>query len=445
MDTGARTGWREWIARNIASLRDHLRIPLYANAYALIANQAFTSVLGFLYWILAARLYPSEVVGKNSAILSTVLFVAAVAELSFEAAMIRFVPRAGQKTTRLILYGMGINLAAALLVGLLLIILGPYFSLTASLMDELDFWPGWLVLAGMAWCVFYVQDGVLIGMRQALWVAAKNTLHSVVKISLLVVLALLGSNYGLLISWFGPVPLLLLAVLALVLWRFMPGHLARDVSTTRPVHRREVIRSTSGDYLGSLLYEAGVRIMPLLVLNRLGESFTAYYYQSWVVATPMYLVAVNMASSFAVEASADMDRIGQTSRRILRQMARLILPAAALLWLAAPLILSFFGQEYAAQATPLLRWLLLAALPLTLNTWYLNYVRVTGNVPAIILVQGAISLLAVLGSLLWIPAMGIAAIGLAWLVAQSVVAVGVLARMAPALLAPASPKVEESE
>lgn len=441
MGSGTSLARRNQLTRSVEALRDHLRIPLYANAYALIANQMLTSALGFLYWIVAARLYPTEVVGKNSAILSTILFVATAAELSFKAAMIRFVPRAGHKTGRLVGYALAVNLSAAFLLGLLVVTVGPHFSLTASLMESVDFWPGWLILAGMAWCVFYVQDGVLIGMRHALWVAVKNTMHSVIKIALLGLLVWLAAEYGILLSWFGPVPVLILAVQALILWRFLPAHKLMDTSQTRPVHRQEVFRSTLGDYAGSLLFESGVRILPLLVLNRLGEAQTAYYYQAWVVASPVYMLATNMASSFAVEASANMTRIGQTSRRILRQMARIIAPAVLLLWLVTPVMLYFFGPAYARESTPLLRWMLLATLPLTINTWFLNYARVTGNVRAIILVQGMTSLLAVGGSALWIGGHGIAAIGLAWLLAQTLVAMGVMARMAPALLSSHEPEL----
>src|SRR5437016_588970 len=49
------------------SLVAHLRLPLFRNGYALLFGSAATSGLGLLYWVFAARFYPAELVGINSA------------------------------------------------------------------------------------------------------------------------------------------------------------------------------------------------------------------------------------------------------------------------------------------------------------------------------------------------------------------------------------------
>src|SRR5439155_1593360 len=48
-------------------LREDWRDPLLRNGYALIVNIGATSLLGFLYWLLAAHLYPRSTVGLGSA------------------------------------------------------------------------------------------------------------------------------------------------------------------------------------------------------------------------------------------------------------------------------------------------------------------------------------------------------------------------------------------
>ena len=47
-------------------LREDWRDPLLRNGYALIVNIGATSLLGFLYWLLAAHLYPRSAVGLAS-------------------------------------------------------------------------------------------------------------------------------------------------------------------------------------------------------------------------------------------------------------------------------------------------------------------------------------------------------------------------------------------
>lgn len=421
------------IQKFTGSVREHLSVPLYANAYMLVTNQAATAVLGLLYWTLAARLYPVEVVGENSAIISSIIFLAMLSELSLKSAMTRFVPRAGAKTTNLILTTLGINMLAAVLISSFLLTVGKHIAITADLLTDISFSPIWLVLAAMIWTVFYVQDGILTGMRQAKWVLIKNILLSLSKIILLIFFFRSFASMGLVISWFLPAPFIVLGFGALIFWRFLPEHLKLDLSLTRAITRSELFTSIGGDYLGGILAETSTRLLPLLVLYFLGKGPTAYFNQAWVVATPFYLVATNMGSSFVVESSANMKQIALHSRRILRQMLLLLVPAVALMWLGAPLLLHVFGKSYAEESFVLLRWLMLATWPFMLNAWFLSYARVLGKAKSIVAVQAA-QLVVTLGiSYLWLPLYGIKSVGIAWFLAQCLIAAGVLTRAIPIL------------
>lgn len=140
-----------------------------------------------------------------------------------------------------------------------------------------------------------------------------------------------------------------------------------------PFTSRQVVTSTAGDYVGSLLNGACLRLLPLLVISLLGSSANAYFYQAWTVALPLELIAFSMTSSFTVEAAANMNQIAAYSRRTLRHIALLIIPMALGLFLAAPFGLGLFGEIYAHEGTTLLRWLVLATPSLVVNTWYLSH------------------------------------------------------------------------
>lgn len=425
------------MTRAISQFIEHLHTPLYANAYALIANQIASAGLGFLYWLLAARLYTPDVVGQSSATISTLLFLAALAEFSLKSAMTRFVPRAGTRTPRLIVYTYSVNLLAAALVSSIFFFAGSHFQFAKNLFADIPVPISWLVLTTMVWCIFYVQDGVLTGLRQAVWVLIENSLYNVAKIVLLIVGVRLFLDHGIVASWFLPTPLLVLLVTALIFWRFVPQHIAATNTRATTITPRQVVTSVTGDHIGTLLAETSARLLPLLVLERLGKSENAYFYQAWVIATTLYYIAGNMTSSFTVEAAANLGQITVYSRRILLHMARLIAPMALAVFIAAPLGLSLFGAVYAREGTTLLRWLSAAILPVIFNTWYLSYARVTGHIKAIILCQGLVSVLTLGLSYLWLPTYGIVSIGIAWLISQSLVAVLVAVKTAPMLLSSA--------
>src|SRR5438874_12154329 len=61
------------------SPRDRLALlagdPLLRSAYSLMLNVILTSALGVAFWILAARIFPSDIVGRDSALVSAMVTI----------------------------------------------------------------------------------------------------------------------------------------------------------------------------------------------------------------------------------------------------------------------------------------------------------------------------------------------------------------------------------
>src|SRR4051795_4893269 len=81
-------------------LLEHARVPLHRDAYALTINAGFTAATGFVYWIVAAKAYPPHAVGVNSALISSMMFLAGIAGLNLPNLLVRFLPEAGRRTGR---------------------------------------------------------------------------------------------------------------------------------------------------------------------------------------------------------------------------------------------------------------------------------------------------------------------------------------------------------
>lgn len=423
------------VQRLFSQIKQQFLVPMYANAYALIFNQFVSAGMGVLYWAAAARLYSAEMVGQNTAIISTMLFLSALAELSLKSAMTRFVPRAGKQIVRLLVYAYALNIAAALFVTIAFFVLGRYFHFTFALLADTRLLPFLLLAVPLTWTIFYVQDGILTGLREAKWVLYENSIYNFSKIVILVVVSLVSENrYGIVASWFLPAPFLILLVNGLIFFKFVPRYLAQNNTRAAGITARQVASSVAGDHVGTIFAEACVRLLPLLVLNTLGKSANAYFYQAWLVGNTIYLTAYNMSSSFSVEASSNLQQIAVFSRRILIQKGRLIVPLAAAVLVLAPFALRVFGEDYAENGTTLLRWLALAAFPMILNIWYLGYARVVGKIGGVIRNQAIVSFLTLGLSYLGLPMLGITSVGIAWFIAQTAVALIVAVETAPILL-----------
>ena len=110
----------------------HLRTPLYRNSYALVVSAAGTAVLGLLYWTVAARKYAAHEVGVQSVVISTLLFLAGLAQLSLNSVLIRFVPVAGSRSGRIIAVGYAVSAAAAIAIATVFVIGTPFWSPTLT-------------------------------------------------------------------------------------------------------------------------------------------------------------------------------------------------------------------------------------------------------------------------------------------------------------------------
>lgn len=404
----------------------HLRDPLYRNGYALVFSSTATSALGIFYWLLAAHLYPAETIGVNAGLLSALNFLASFAQLNLLNALNRFLPTAGSATKRLIVGAYFTSMAVAL-VGALLFLVGlPWWAPALGMLR--DHW--WLTLTFvggvMVYCIFALQDGVLVGLRQATWVPVENLAFAVAKLLLLALSVTFFGDYGIYASWLLPMALVLLPVNWLIFRRLLPNHLAATQGQTAPLQAADVVRYVAGDYFGSLIWTATICLMPLLVLHRAGATANGYYYMAWTITYALYLISRNMGMSLVTEAALAPTQLLTLSYRTLSQSFRLLTPLVLLLTVGAPWLLRFFGADYAAEATTLLRLLILSTLPGIVTTVYMAMVRSQRRLKALIIVNFTLCLAVLTISYLFLDRYGTVAVGWAWLISQSVVALVLL-------------------
>jgi len=410
----------------VANLFNQLKSPLVLNGYALVFSSGATSVLGIGYWILAARLYSEEVVGLNSAVITSMFFLANVSQFNLMHALNRFVPSAGQQTTGLVLKSylvsvvMAVVASAVFLTGL---------GLWAPSLSGLRSSPAesvWFIFATVSWCIFVLQDSVLIGLRQAKWVPLENILYAVVKLMLLVVFATALPEGGIFMSWTVPVLFLTLPVNALIFFRLIPAHVRTVPAEGTPIGTKNIVRFVAGDYLSSLVWMTTIALLPLMILERLGASASAHFYLAWNITYALYSVSSNMGMSLVTEGARDEAKLNFYSYQALQQILRLIIPAVALIVVGAPFILRLYGENYATEGSILLQLLSLSAVPYAFVALYISMARVQRHIYKIFSVFVVLCTVVLVSAYFLSSAYGITGIGLAWLVGQSAVAAALL-------------------
>ena len=76
----------------VSRTRAHLSEPLFRNAYSLMVNSIMSSGLGLVFWIVAARIYPTETVGRDSAMVAAMVTLLTICQLNLGNAIPRFMP-----------------------------------------------------------------------------------------------------------------------------------------------------------------------------------------------------------------------------------------------------------------------------------------------------------------------------------------------------------------
>lgn len=394
---------------------------LFRNAIYLILNSVITSISGFVFWIIAARLYSPESVGFASATISAIILLALISQFGLNDGLTRFLPSYGDKASELIsscltlvvLISLGIAVIFIAGINIWSPVLSPILQQPVLLVS--------FVVITVTQAVFFLSQQLFMAKRRAIFTLLQGLIASVFKIVLLVILAILFSGISIFISWGAA---LLLAVLAFFLFLSFNSTLNNNI---RPSINRDAVKKIIGfslnNYLSSILLSAPAQILPLMIINILGAEKNAYFYIAWSLSNFLTVVVTAVSSSLFVEGSHDGLRTIKPIKQSFKLIFVFIIPLILAFILLGDKLLDLFGNRYSENATNLLRLLAFSSLPLSVNFIYVSIMRVQMNVQKITILSGFILLLTLGLSYLLIPLHGINGVGIAWLIAQSTAAI----------------------
>ncbi|MFF7215627.1 lipopolysaccharide biosynthesis protein [Streptomyces sp. NPDC008238] len=394
---------------------------LFRNAYALMLNTGVSAVLGLGYWLVAARYYTEDAVGQGSAAIAAMKFLAGLTAVTLTGALARFIPVSGRRTGRLI-FGTyaGSSAVVALAAAVFLLTLdfwGPSYRFLHGPVNGLGF-----LAAVVGWSLLTLQDGVLTGLRSAVWVPVGNTVFSAAKLALLVGIAAAVPTAGVFVSWVAAIALSVVPLGWLVFRRLVPRHVKATEGTTAAPRPREMRRFVAGDATGSFFALAVVYLVPVIVASQISSEDNAYFYITMTIGGTIDLLAINMGASLTVEGAHDPSRIAENCRAALRRMARIMVPIALFMVVFAPQILGVFGEGYAREGAPLLRLLALCSLTRVLIEVYFGILRAQSRTGLLAVLQGLLCVLVLGFTLALLGPLGITGAGWAELGSLVVIA-----------------------
>jgi len=155
----------------------------------------------------------------------------------------------------------------------------------------------WFLLSTLAWCLFVIQDSVLIALGRALWVPIENAVFSLLKLGLLAALAALVPVYGIFVSWTIAMLVSVAGVNLIIFARLIRPVSERAGEAVSSVRDRAFARYFAADYACSIAWLSTTNLMPVIVTAVAGATTNAYWALAYAVALPLYAFGQNIGTS----------------------------------------------------------------------------------------------------------------------------------------------------
>lgn len=405
---------------DVSRLRHYLSAPLYRNSLFLIANTVVPTGLGFFFWMVVARFYTPYEVGVGSAIISAVFFLALLGTIGLDVAIIRFLPK-DPKPIQLINVCLTLTGIVALVIGgIFLAGLGLWSPKLIFVRERPVFALAFLVFT-FGWTLSGVIGSVFIAKRRAEFNLAKNTIISLLKIPLPILLVLFFHAFGIVSSWGVATGIAVLACLFLFLPRVQESY--KPVPNLDLNIVKKIWKYSVGNYFASILAATPSFILPIMIVNILSGEQNAYFYVAWTIAAIPFSIPGAASQSLFAEGSHFEDKLSINARRALKFALVLLVPTIILLVVLGKWLLLAFGASYSSNALTLLWILGASSIFVGINSVYYSILLVQHRIRELLVLRGLITLVVLVASAFVMRAIGIVGIGYAWLGAQALVSV----------------------
>lgn len=395
-------------------LKSILQDSLFQNASYLFFTTVVNSIGGFVFWTLTARSVAPDQVGIASSTISTIVFVANVSGFGLGFGYIRFLresPASKQLFYFLVLLTTGLSLVA----GATFLVLMP--ALSPGLYQHITGF--WIRLDVLLLVIALANSNLLlnffIAQRAAGFGFIQIVLFNFIRIVSLLLMEMATSKEIVTIT---TVAFIIANITTFLV--FVPRFRDENTSGKHPNQNLiiQILSYSFANHIASLFIDLPIMLFPLLVLEILGESSSAYIYMAWTISLFISAPGIALASSALTESCHTPARTREILLRSLAYSISVTVPMALMIGIGAHLFLSIFGQDYIENATSLLRILAITAPIVGINGILYSYLRSKSMHAELISISFSVSVMAFLLASAMMRSIGIVASGYGYFLSQ---------------------------
>lgn len=361
-----------------ASVRRILRRnqDLLRNASSLAATTGITSLLGFAFWIYAARVFSTTAVGYGSAAISTMMLLGTIGMFGLDTMLIGELPNRGNRG--------GLTMAACIAAFVMSFILGLGFALVSLAFGthfvEVNGTVGRIAIfsfgVGITGATL-VFDAATIGLMRGGLQLSRNSAFSIIKmVALPAVAVVLRDRYGvgILIAWVLGTVISLLPIAIMI--KRSGGRILYRPDWENLWHLRKL--ALAHNWL-NLAINIPVKLIAVLVAVVVTPAANGAYYIATMISTFLFMVPQSLSTVLFAVASAAPEKFAEKLRFVIRASLVIGIPGGLVMGLGSHYILAAFGSKYAALATGPLWLLIVGYIPGLPNSLYITVARAKGR------------------------------------------------------------------
>jgi len=382
---------------------------LHRNSVLITLTMFANAGIGFVFWLIAARLFADETVGISTAMISSLSLVILLSRLGFNQSLVRYFPEGNQ--SKLFSSAFVTTTGAGLGIGVMLTLLSEPLSLGFEL--------SLLGVSGGLFLLFIVADSLegvagqcFVALKRAEYYLAQKILLGT-RILLLPVLAVFNS------------PLAIFTAFGLSFFAsnvFSLYGLSRFNVSFERFKSDFVFESASysgKNYVIDLFLSAPKHLVPIIVVGLVGGRLAAYYYFAHkIVGTMILTFPTSFSLSLFVEGSHGED-LRANARQALTAVLPILVGLVVFLYLFGEPVLRIFGENY-VQGYELLLLMAVSGLFVAVFRIFLSVERVNMNLTVLIVISGWVFVSIVGFTYLFVSMYGIVGVGMAWITGYGV-------------------------
>lgn len=398
--------------------------PLYVNSFWLLVAFGANQVLGFVFWVITARLYPPNEVGRATAMQASGMMLSTVASLGLGTGLIRFIPMAGDGAAAMVNQALTFSgLTTALLTGAFILGLQVWSPELAFLQRDPAEW-GVFLSFSLGSALFLLSSQVSIALQRSGNAAAMNLSYGALRTVLSVALAASSTSVAIIGAWSVASILTTVGSLLVMVPRTLRGY--RALPHWGFLGLRPLASFSIANFAADTFWSMPFWLMPQIMLNLLGPEQNAYFSIAWGVGLLPHAAPIALTVALFAEGSNRPDQVGANLRRTLLLCAGVLVPGIAVLMLLRSPLLHLYGPEYAVAGEDLLGVTALSALPLTVTLAAISVARVERQLRRVVVLSGVAAVVTFVVAVPLTATLGIVAGGVGLLAAHTLVALCLL-------------------